>query len=88
MPILTTVIGIVVVSIPLALSVWALLDAARRPEWAFALAGRSRVVWVAACGIGVLFNVIGLCVSAWYLVRVRPTVAAAETGHVSGGDLG
>ena len=88
MPILTTVIGIVVVSIPLALSVWALLDAARRPEWAFALAGRSRVVWVAACGIGVLFNIIGLCVSAWYLVRVRPTVAAAEIGHVNGGDLG
>ena len=44
--------------------------------------------WVAACGIGILFNWIGLTVSAWYLVKVRPGVAAAETGQVSGGDLG
>ena len=88
MTLLTTVVAIVIVSIPLALSVWALLDAARRPEWAFALAGRSRVVWVAACGIGVLFNLVGLCVSAWYLVRVRPAIAAAENGQISGGDLG
>jgi len=88
MTVLGAVVAIVVVSIPLALSVWALLDAARRPEWAFALAGRSRVVWVAACGIGVLFNLVGLCVSAWYLVRVRPGVAAAETGQISRGDLG
>ncbi|HMK11014.1 MAG TPA: DUF2516 family protein [Acidimicrobiales bacterium] len=88
MTVLGAVVAIVVVSIPLALSVWALLDAARRPEWAFALAGRSRVVWVAACGIGVLFNLVGLCVAAWYLVRVRPGVAAAETGQISRGDLG
>jgi hypothetical protein len=86
--VLVAIVGIVVFSIPLALSVWALLDAARRPEWAFALAGRSRVVWVAACGIGILFNWIGLTVSAWYLLKVRPDVAAAETGQVSGGDLG
>jgi hypothetical protein len=83
--VLAVVFGIVIVSIPLALSLWALLDAARRPEWAFALAGRSRVVWVAACGIGILFNLVGLCVSAWYLVRVRPAVAAAESGQVDGG---
>ncbi len=88
MPIVVTVVGIIVVSIPLALSMWALLDAARRPEWAFALAGRSRVVWVAACGFGILFNLVGLCVSAWYLVKVRPAVAAAESGQVKGGDLG
>ena len=85
---LVTLFGIVVFSIPLALSMWALLDAARRPEWAFALAGRSRVVWVAACAIGILFNWVGLTVSAWYLLRVRPSVAAAESGQVSGGDLG
>jgi hypothetical protein len=86
--VLVTLLGIVVFSIPLALSMWALLDAARRPEWAFVLAGRSRVVWVAACGIGILFNWVGLTVSAWYLVRVRPGVAAAESGQITGGDLG
>lgn len=74
-----------VVSIPLALSLWALLDAARRPEWAFALAGRSRVVWVALCGAGILFNVIGVPVSVWYLTRIRPSVAKAEVGDVGRG---
>ena len=88
MHILFTIIGILIFSIPLAVSVWGLLDAARRPEWAFALAGRSRVVWVAACGFGILFNIVGLCASTWYLIRVRPGVAAAESGQVSGGDLG
>jgi hypothetical protein len=88
MTVLTTILGIVIVSIPLAISVWALLDAAHRPEWAFVLAGRSRLVWVAACGIGILFNVVGLAVSIWYLVKVRPGVAAAESGQISLGDLG
>jgi hypothetical protein len=88
MTVLGAIAGIVIVSIPLAISLWALLDAAHRPEWAFALAGRSRVVWVAACGIGILFNVVGLAVSAWYLVRVRPGVAAAESGQIRVRDLG
>jgi hypothetical protein len=88
MTVLMTILGIIVVSIPLAISVWALLDAAHRPEWAFVLAGRSRLVWVAACGIGILFNVVGLAVSIWYLARVRPSVAAAESGQITLGDLG
>ena len=69
-------------SIPLALTVWALLDAARRPEWAWALAGRRRVVWLAAILFGAMVLIVGLVVSAVYLVRVRPEVAAAESGRV------
>lgn len=69
-------------SVPLALSLWALLDAARRPEWAWALAGRRRVVWLAAILFGAMVLVAGLVVSVAYLVRVRPEVAAAETGRV------
>ena len=37
----------VLVSLPLAATMWALLDAARRPQWAWALAGRSQVIWMA-----------------------------------------
>jgi hypothetical protein len=88
MTVLMTILGIIIVSIPLAISVWALLDAAHRPEWAFVLAGRNRLVWVAACGIGIMFNVVGLAVSIWYLARVRPSVAAAESGQITLGDLG
>ncbi|HKX70047.1 MAG TPA: hypothetical protein VJM75_02415 [Acidimicrobiales bacterium] len=68
--------------VPLALSVWALLDAAGRPEWAWALAGRRRVMWIAAILFGVLTLGVGLVVSVVYLVRVRPQIAAAEQGRV------
>ena len=70
-------------AIPLALSMWALLDAARRPEWAFALARRSRLVWVASTGLGILFCGPGVLVALWYLVKVRPGVAAAESGRIT-----
>ena len=75
-----TALLVVVCALPLALTVWALLDAARRPEWAWALAGRRRVVWMAAILFGAMALVVGLVVSVIYLVRVRPEVEAAESG--------
>jgi hypothetical protein len=73
----------VLAAIPLSLSLWALLDAARRPEWAFALAQRSRTAWVAATAFGILFCGPGVVLSLWYLLKVRPGVAAAEAGRVT-----
>ena len=77
-----TAAWVLLCSVPLVLSVWALLDAARRPEWAWALAGRRRVVWLAAILFGAMVLVVGLAVSIAYLVRVRPEVAAAESGRL------
>ena len=71
------------VCIPLGISIWALLDAARRPEWAWALAGRRRVVWMAAIMFGVLSVIGGLVISAWYLVGIRPKIRDAERGNLS-----
>lgn len=73
---------LVVCALPLALTAWALLDAARRPEWAWALCGRRRVVWLAAILFGGLSVVIGLVVSTVYLVRVRPALVAVESGRL------
>jgi uncharacterized membrane protein YdfJ with MMPL/SSD domain len=70
-------------ALPLGLTVWALLDAARRPEWAWALAGRRRVVWLAAILFGAMTLAVGLVVSSVYLLRVRPEVEAAESGRVT-----
>ncbi len=72
----------IIVSLPLATSVWALLDAARRPQWAWALAGRSQVAWMGGILFGTLTLIVGLAVSAWYLLKVRPLVAAAEEGRL------
>jgi hypothetical protein len=68
--------------IPLGISLWALLDAARRPEWAWALAGRRRVVWMFVIMFGVLSVIGGLVVSLYYLLSIRPKIAAAENGEI------
>jgi hypothetical protein len=68
-------------SIPIGLSLWALLDAARRPAWAWALAERRQIAWIAAVLFGILSVLPGLAISTWYLLRVRPEVQAAEDGR-------
>jgi hypothetical protein len=75
---------VLVCSVPLVLTAWALLDAAGRPEWAWALAGRRRVVWLAAILFGGMTLLVGLVVASIYLVRVRPALAAAESGRLPG----
>ena len=80
--VLLAIVATVIACIPLGISVWALLDAANRPEWAGALAGRRRVVWMAAIMFGVLTVIGGLVISAWYLARIRPDVRAAERGDI------
>jgi hypothetical protein len=79
---------VLVCAVPLALSAWALLDAAQRPEWVWALAGRRRVVWIAAILFGVLTVLVGLVVSLVYLLWVRPELADAETGRIGGRGAG
>lgn len=71
--------------IPLAVSVWALLDAARRPRWVWALSKHPQTPWMAAVAAGVLLTVVGLAISLWYLLKVRPDLAAIERGDLGGG---
>lgn len=70
-----------VACIPIGISLWAFLDAARRPQWAWALSGRRQVVWLVAIPFGVLTVIGGLLISLWYLFKVRPMIAAAERGE-------
>ena len=69
-----------VLCIPLGISLWALLDCAKRPGWAWALAGRRQVVWMAVILMGFISVVGGLAISTWYLTKVRPVIARAEGG--------
>lgn len=75
-------VGLFLAIIPLSINLWALLDAARRPEWAFAFANRNRAAWVAASALGILFCGPGVLVALWYLFRIRPEVAAVERGDL------
>jgi hypothetical protein len=69
-------------AVPLGLSLWALLDAARRPQWAWALAERRQVVWMAAIMMGTFSVIGGVLLCTYYLTRVRHEVAAAEDGRI------
>lgn len=71
--------------IPIGLSLWAFLDAAKRPQWAWALSRHRQVVWMAGILFGVLTVILGLVISLWYLLKVRPVIAAVEDGDF---DLG
>ncbi len=80
--IVETLAVLVLLSIPLALSAWAFLDAAARPGWVWAFAQRRQVVWMCAIGFGVLTVLGGLAISGWYLSRVRPSLMAIESGDL------
>jgi len=73
---------LVVVSIPLAITAWAFLDAANRPRWVWAFSGRRQVLWMSVIGFGLLTIVGGLAISGYYLTRVRPGLAALESGNL------
>lgn len=73
---------VILLAIPLALSVWALLDAAHRPEWVWALVGRRRPLWMGVILFGVLSVVPGLVIATTYLTRIRPVLARAEQGRL------
>jgi hypothetical protein len=72
----------VLFALPLGITLWALLDAARRPQWAWALSGRRQVVWLILILAGGCSVLGGLFVSGFYLTRIRPLVAAAEDGRL------
>ena len=69
-------------AVPLGLTLWALLDAARRPQWAWALAERRQVVWMASIMFSALTVVGGMLLSTWYLTRIRHEIADAEEGRL------
>jgi hypothetical protein len=80
--IVLTAIMLSVLSVPLAVTAWALLDAAKRPGWVWAFAGRRQIVWMSMIAVGVITVVGGLAISGWYLTRVRPTLASIEDGDI------
>jgi hypothetical protein len=82
---LAAAIGLTILAcLPLGISLWALLDAARRPRWVWALSRHPQTPWMAAIVAGVLLTVIGLLISLWYLIRVRPDLRRIERGELEG----
>ncbi|MCI3948506.1 MAG: hypothetical protein K0R11_440 [Acidimicrobiales bacterium] len=62
----------------LAPVIWGLVDVIRRPKAAFVAAGRTRGIWIGLLLLALLAPIlVGTGIGIWYLVAVRPKVAAA-----------
>lgn len=67
-------IGLIVIWLVLmAVWLWGLIDAARRPDAEFTAAGQSKVLWIVLC---VVLGTIG---SAIYLLAIRPKLTRTAT---------
>ena len=70
--------GLLLAVVFVAPIVWGLIDAVRRPKEAFVAAGRKRALWIGLLLVAVLAPpLIGAGIGVWYLIAVRPKVAAA-----------
>jgi hypothetical protein len=62
----------------LAPVIWGLVDAIRRPKEAFVAAGRTKGIWIGLLVVALIAPIlIGTGIGVWYLIAVRPKVAAA-----------
>jgi hypothetical protein len=64
----------------LALSVWAMVDALRASDAQWQAIGQKRLLWVASVGAGAfLLGPLGAVFAIFYLVGIRPKLAAARS---------
>jgi uncharacterized membrane protein YwzB len=73
--------GLIILLLPVFLGValWALIDAAIRPDAAFRAAGQSKVLWIILPIVGIfLFVIVGGILGVVYLAAIRPKVKAAR----------
>ena len=67
--------------LPFIITVAAFLDAARRPEWARAMARRRRAVWMGVLVAGGVTYFVGPIVAIVYWLTARRDVSAVEHGQ-------
>jgi hypothetical protein len=65
---------------PIGLMVWVIVDAANKPDAAWAAVGKSRATWITLIAVFTfLCTIVGVVLSIVYLVSVRPQLHAATT---------
>jgi hypothetical protein len=66
----------------LAVTIWGIVDAASRPDWAWQRSGQNKVLWVVLQVVGI-FVCLGWVLSIVYLAAIRPQVARHQQGPPS-----
>jgi hypothetical protein len=71
---------LLVALVPVGVTVFAIVDGAGRPEWAWQRAGQSKAVWIALEAVGIFVCFLGLIMSIIYLATIRPKLVLAQQG--------
>lgn len=69
---------LLILLVPLSFTVFAIVDGARRPEWAWQQAGQSKALWIALQAVGIFVCSLGVIMSIIYLAAIRPKLVLAE----------
>ncbi|MDQ2727798.1 MAG: DUF2510 domain-containing protein [Actinomycetota bacterium] len=86
-----TGVGVVLLLAALGLSVFGIVDAARRSQAAWDRAGQSKVLWIVLLVVSIILDFIfltGLIISILYLVVARSRLGRAGTGEAQPGGWG
>jgi hypothetical protein len=68
---------VLVMLVLLIIPIWAIVDAAARPERQWVAAGQSKARWLVYLTVGSLLPVIGLALLIVYLASIRPQLQRA-----------
>ena len=78
-----TALLIAVGSLPIVFVALAFLHAARAPQWAWRMIGRTQVMWLAGLLIGAAVIPLGIPGAVFYFWKIRPTLDRVERGELS-----
>jgi len=70
---------VLLILVGLAVPVWAVVDAARRPTEAFYAAGSNKTIWIVVIAVAWFFG-LGFFLGAFYLLFTRPKVRRQMEG--------
>jgi Protein of unknown function (DUF2516) len=75
--IVLALVFLIVVAIP-ALCIWAAIDAANQPEWAFEAAGTTKMLWIALPIVGIFVCFVGIIAAILWFTNFKPRVIEAS----------
>ena len=74
--IVLTLVLLIAVAIP-ALCIWAAIDAASQPEWAFEAAGTTKTLWIGLPIVGIFVCFVGVIAAVLWFGTYKPKVRDA-----------
>jgi len=77
-----TALFIAIAALPIVFVALAFLHAARVPQWAWIMSGRTQIAWLAGLLIGAGIVFAGVPAAAYYFWKIRPVLDRIESGDL------